>query len=213
VTPNVARFVTSPGQTSPGSVTGIVLAGGRSRRFGSDKLAADYQGRPLLHHAIARIAEVCGEVIVVLAPGDRGSDLPPEVLVVNDPTEGEGPLAGLHAGLMGAVRSDVVVVAGGDMPDLSVAVLRRMLSALDTAGVDAVALQDGERPRPLPCVLRTWPAAETAHALLHAGRRRLRDVLDTMNVTVVDEATWTVLDPGKRTFFDVDEPGDLEDGS
>jgi molybdopterin-guanine dinucleotide biosynthesis protein A len=166
-----------------------------------------------LHHAIARIAEVCGEVIVVLAPGERGGDLPPGVVVVNDLTEGEGPLAGLHAGLMGAVRSDVVVVVGGDMPDVSVAVLRRMLAELETASVDAVALQDGERARPLPCVLRTWPAAETTHALLHAGRRRLRDVLETMNLTVIDDATWTALDPGRRTLFDVDEPGDLEDGS
>ena len=36
----------------PSSITGIVLAGGRSSRFGSDKMAVDYRGRPLLFHAI-----------------------------------------------------------------------------------------------------------------------------------------------------------------
>lgn len=193
----------------PTLVSGIVLAGGRSSRFGADKLAADYRGQPLLHHAVLRVAEMCDDVIVVLAPGADGAGLPPGVRTANDATEGEGPLAGLHTGLMAAVRSDVVVVVGGDMPDLQPAVLREMVRVLDDAGVDAVALADGERARPLPCVLRTWPAADMTHALLHAGRRRLRDVLDALRIAVIDEPTWTALDPGRRTVFDVDEPGDL----
>jgi hypothetical protein len=61
----------------------------------------------------------------------------------------------------------------------------------------------------LPCALRTWPAADLTHTLLHAGRRRLRDLLDASRLAVIDEATWTTLDPGRRTVFDVDEPADL----
>lgn len=191
-------------------VTGIVLAGGRSSRFGSDKLAASYRGSPLLHHAVSRLSEVCDDVVAVLAPDDRRADVPAGARIAHDLTEGEGPLAGLHTGLMAAVRSDVVVVAGGDMPDVSTAVIRMMLQAMDDGQVDAVALEDGGRARPLPCVLRTWPAAEAAHALLHAGRRRLRDVLDALGVTVVAEPTWTALDPDRRTLFDVDTPADLD---
>src|SRR5213592_1175895 len=51
-----------------GSVAGIVLAGGSSTRFGSDKLRAPYRGRPLLHHAIAAVAAVSGDVVVVMGP-------------------------------------------------------------------------------------------------------------------------------------------------
>jgi len=189
-----------------------VLAGGRSTRFGSDKLAAIYRGVPLLHHAVLALGAVCDDVVVVLPPGVDARGLPPGVRTTNDPTEGEGPLAGLHQGLLAVVRSDVVVVAGGDMPELQPAVLTEMLRALDDAGVDAVALADGGRPRPLPCVLRTWPAADIAHTLLHAGRRRLRDVLDSLRTAVIDEDTWTALDPERRTVFDVDEPGDLAGG-
>ena len=186
-----------------------MLAGGRSTRFGSDKLAASHLGVPLLHHAIAALAALCDDVVVVLAPGAEPAGLPPGVRTTHDPTEGEGPLAGLHQGLMAVIRSDAVVVAGGDMPGLQAPVLAEMLRALEDAGVDAVALEDGGRPRPLPCVLRTWPAADVAHTLLHAGRRRLRDVLDSLPTAVIDEATWTALDPERRTLFDVDEPGDL----
>jgi len=190
-------------------VSGVVLAGGRATRFGSDKLAHPYRGQPLLHHAVHRLAEVCDDVIVVRAPGADGAGLPPGVRTVHDPTEGEGPLAGLHAGLLAAVRSDLVVVAGGDMPDLQPSVLREMLRVLEEAQVDAVALSQDARARPLPCTLRTWPAADLTHTLLHAGRRRLRDLLDASRLAVIDEATWTALDPDRRTVFDVDEPSDL----
>jgi molybdenum cofactor guanylyltransferase len=193
----------------PPLVSGVVLAGGRSSRFGADKLAVDYRGQPLLHHPIQALAEVCDEVVVVLPPGDAGVGLPPGVTIANDTAEGEGPLAGLHSGLMAAVRSDAAVVVGGDMPELQPLVLREMLRVLQDADVDAVALEDAGTPRPLPCVLRTWPAADMTHTLLHAGRRRLRDVLDALRTAVVDEATWTALDPGRLTFLDIDQPEDL----
>jgi molybdopterin-guanine dinucleotide biosynthesis protein A len=164
---------------------------------------------PLLHHAVLRLAEVADDVVVVLPPGAPGDGLPPGIRAANDPTEGEGPLAGLHAGLLAAVRSDVAIVVAGDMPEIQAAVVREMLRVLEEAGVDAVALQDGEDPRPIPMALRTWPAADAVHTLLHAGRRRLRDVLETLRTAVIDEATWTALDPQRRTLFDVDEPDDL----
>lgn len=190
-------------------IIGIVLAGGSSTRFGSDKLVAPYRGQPLLHHAALRLGEVCDEVVVVRPPGVDGTDLPPGIRTTNDLTAGEGPLAGLHTGLMSAVRADVVVVVGGDMPDLRVAVVREMLRVLEEAEVDAVVLAGDGRPRPLPCVLRTWPAADMAHTLLHAGRRRLRDLIDAMRTAVIDEATWMALDPARRSLFDIDEPDDL----
>ena len=51
-------------------VSGIVLAGGASKRFGSDKLEATLEGRSLLGRAIDAVAAVSTEVIVVVAPGD-----------------------------------------------------------------------------------------------------------------------------------------------
>jgi len=187
-----------------------VLAGGRSTRFGSDKMQALYRGIPLLHHPVLRLAEVCDEVVVVLAPGADPADLPEGVRVVHDPTEGEGPLAGAHAGLLAAVRSDVAVIAGGDMPGLEPAVLRLMVAAAEEGSVDAVVLRDGDTDRPLPLVVRTWPAAEMAHALLHAGRRSLRELARALQTTVIEERAWTALDPERRTLLDVDEPADLE---
>ncbi len=187
-----------------------MLAGGRSTRFGGDKLAATYRGIPLLHHAVLRLGEVCAEVVVVIAPDVPEPTMPvgANARFVRDAREGEGPLAGLLSGLEGA-STDLAIVAGGDMPELSTAVLLEMLRVAGEASVDAVALEDADRFRPLPSLVRVAPARAAAHALLHAGERSLRSLLDALRVAVVDEPTWTALDPGRRTLFDVDEPGDL----
>lgn len=196
--------------TSLSQTTGVVLAGGRSTRFGADKLAIEVDGVPMLHRAVLALAEVCHDVVVVLAPGVEVA-LPPGVQVTHDPTEGEGPLAGLHQGLLAAVRSDAVVVAGGDMPDLQPAVLRSMLAVLDESWAEAVVLHDGARERPLPLALRTWPAADATHVLLHAGRRALRDLVQSLRTVEIDEPTWAAIDPDHRSLRDIDEPADLED--
>jgi molybdopterin-guanine dinucleotide biosynthesis protein A len=70
-------------------------------------------------------------------------------------------------------------------------------------------LQDGPRISPLPCVLRASAAAGAAHALLHDGERSLRALLQALRTAVVDEATWTALDPERGTLFDVDLPEHL----
>jgi molybdenum cofactor guanylyltransferase len=192
-------------------VAGVVLAGGRSSRFGRDKLAEPYRGMPLLHHAALRLGEICGRIVVVLAPDAAEPPMPPGIAVTfaRDATDGHGPLAGLHAGLL-AAPSDLALVGAGDMPDLQTRVLLELLQVAEEAPVDAVALKDGDRYRPLPCVVRTAAATEAAHALLHAGRRALHDVLDALRVAVIDEATWVALDPERRTLFDVDVPSDLD---
>jgi molybdopterin-guanine dinucleotide biosynthesis protein A len=114
----------------------------------------------------------------------------------------------VHAGLL-AARNDVALVAAGDMPELQTRVLIEMLRVADEADADAVALAQGETTRPLPCIVRTTRGIDVSHALLHDGRRALRDLLDALRTAVIEEQTWVALDPGRRTLFDVDEPSDL----
>jgi len=164
----------------------------------------------MLHHAVLRAAEVAGSVVVVLAPDAPEPSMPSGVPVrfARDAAEGEGPLAGAYAGLL-AAGTELALLVAGDMPELVAPVMLEMLRVAREAPVDAVALQDGDRFRPIPSVVRAGPALDAAHVLLHGGGRRLRDLLDALRVAVVDESTWTALDPGRRTLFDVDEPGDL----
>lgn len=188
-----------------------MLAGGRSERFGRDKLVEPYRGAPLSHHAIRRLAEVCAEVVVVIAPSSPEPALPDGVRarIVRDPDEGEGPLAGARAGLL-AARSARAILAGGDMPELQTRVLIELLRVLADGSTHAAALGEGDEVRPLPCALRAAPALEAADALLRAGRRSLRELLQALHVVIVPEESWIGLDPERRTLLDVDVPADLD---
>jgi molybdopterin-guanine dinucleotide biosynthesis protein A len=196
---------------TPAGATGIVLAGGRSTRFGADKLTAIVDGVPLLHHPILRLAEVCREVVVVVAPDAAEPALPlaAPVRVVRDAVEGEGPLAGVLAGL-GACETEWALLAGGDMPELRTSVLLEMLRVAGESGAEAVALGEGGTVRPLPLVLRVEAARRAAHTLLHTGERRLRALPEALRTAVIDEPTWSALDPERGTLRDIDEAGDLD---
>lgn len=193
-------------------VAAIVLAGGASRRFGRDKLREDLGGEPLLAHAIRGLAQVAREIHVVLSPGDPSPRLPADLAVdlVRDLVAFDGPLRATARGLA-FVDTTWAVVAGGDMPELQPAVLAALLRLGSDRDASAAALGEGDRFRPLPCVLRTAQARQRAESLLAAGERSLRALLQDLSVAVLEETTWLRLDPGRRTLRDVDEPADLSD--
>jgi molybdopterin-guanine dinucleotide biosynthesis protein A len=190
--------------------SGLVLAGGRSSRFGSDKLAARIDGVTILERAVRTLAGLSDDVIVVIGPSSPEPELPGDLphRFVRDREAFHGPLAGVAAGLA-AVGADVVVVVAGDMPFVQLDVVRAMLQVAAERRAEAVALVDDGQPRPIPCVLRTEHALAAARSLLDVGERRLRALLDALPLTAIDESTWTRLDPERRTLVDVDEPGDL----
>ena len=119
-------------------VTAVVLAGGRSSRFGSDKLAFEIDGRTMLDHAVAAVGAVTSHVILVLAPG---TEMPLALASsvaghVHDSLAFEGPLAALAAALE-VIETPVALVVAGDMPRMVPAVLQRLAS---TAGADRPAV-------------------------------------------------------------------------
>jgi molybdopterin-guanine dinucleotide biosynthesis protein A len=173
-------------------------------------LREPYRGVPLLHHAVLRLSEVCLEVVVVVGPQGPEPDLPtnPGLRLARDPVEGRGPLAGLAAGLAD-IETELVLVAAGDMPDMSSSVLLEMVAQARRSGADASALEHVGTLRPLPVVFRTEPAREAAYALLERGERSLRALLNALRLTTLGESTWRPLDPQGSTLRDVDLPEDL----
>ena len=190
-----------------GRVTALILAGGRSSRFGRDKLAEPIDGRTMLDHVVDRVRDVATDVVVVTATG-ASIDLPSDVEVVHDDRPFEGPLAGLGVGLR-AVDPGVerVIVVGGDMPTVVPAVLARLVAALERR--EAAVLADEGRERPLPMAVRRSVASPSVDRLLDDGERRLRALLQHLDVEVIPYETWLVDDPAGESLRDVDVPGDL----
>jgi molybdopterin-guanine dinucleotide biosynthesis protein A len=202
-------------RSADAGVTGIVLAGGRSSRFGGDKLAATIDGTTLLERAIAALAAVADEVVVVAAPDTEppipvGLGVPARV--VHDPVPFGGPLVGALAGAR-AARGARVVVAGGDMPALAPAVLRALLAAVEgdvPPAVRAARLEAGDRLQPLPFAASTDAVRLVGAARIAEGDRALRDLLAALGAVALPEASWRPLDPAGGTLRDVDVPADLD---
>jgi molybdopterin-guanine dinucleotide biosynthesis protein A len=198
--------------TRPPAVSGIVLAGGRSSRFGSDKLIARVDGERLLDRSVAALEGLVTEIVLVTEPGATrqppgGVTVP--LRLVADPEPFGGPLVGLLAGLETA-REPLVLVVGGDMPGMVPGVLRLLVGRLMADdGRGAAVLESRGRQVPLPIALRTGAATDAARRLVGDGERRLRAILGRLATVVLDEREWRPLDPAGETLRDVDEPGDL----
>ena len=198
-----------------GGISGIVLAGGGSSRFGSDKLVAEFDGTRLLDRAVAALANAaigCSEIVVVLAPGDD-RQLPSAPLPVRralDPAINAGPLVGLLAGLEVA-REPVVIVVGGDMPTLLPDVLAALVRALIAAegSADAAVLVQRGVARPLPAALRNGAATQVARRVIGDGERSLIALLRGLTTRELAEGEWRGLDPEAATLRDIDRPEDL----
>ena len=204
-------------------VSAVILAGGRSSRFGRDKLAEPVDGRPLLEHTIDAVRPFATQIVVVRAPAAAGPgraarateadteadlSLPPDVSLVHDSVAYEGPLVGLVVGLR-AARESLVVVVGGDMPTLVASVIEALLSELDDPEIDAAILQHEGRARPLPMVVRRATGLTAAERLVEGGERRLRALGEALVTLRISEPAWRLLDPDGLTIRDVDTPADL----
>ncbi len=119
-------------------IAGLVLAGGRSRRFGREKAMALLAGRPLIDWSLMALDGVCEAVAVSAAPG-VGAGIHAlaagRAVLHDDPAHPAGPLAGLAAGLAWARNRgcDRLVCLPCDTPGVRPEHLRQLIAALDDA--------------------------------------------------------------------------------
>ncbi len=171
-------------------LSGVLLVGGASARFGSPKALARLGGETLAERAWRVLGEVCGERLAVGKAID-GLALP--FPVVDDGTEVRAPLAGVVAGLRAAANEVVLF-----LPVDCVRVDRGVLQALAAACRDVAVPQTG--PLPGAYRRRVAPALERR---LAAGELRLRDAVAQLDTAVVE------LDPA--LLVNVNEPAELPD--
>jgi molybdopterin-guanine dinucleotide biosynthesis protein A len=153
-------------------LTGVLLVGGASTRFGSPKALARFDGETLAERAWRVLGDACEERIAV---GKRGElELPFEI--VDDGTDVRAPIAGVVAGLR-AASHEVAVVLPIDVP----------LMTADALGALADACRDAAVPQtgPLPGAYRqsALPVLERA---LADDKLALRAVLEELDVATVE---------------------------
>jgi molybdopterin-guanine dinucleotide biosynthesis protein A len=157
-------------------LTGVLLVGGASRRFGSPKALAMLDGETLVDRGRRVLAEACDEVLVVGKAGELPFD------VIDDAATVRAPIAGVVAGLRAAAH-DVVVFLPVDCPRITVEVLRKL--GVACAGVDAAVPQTG--PLPGAWAKSALPLLERRLAEGPLALYRAYDELNVIEVKVAPE--------------------------
>jgi molybdopterin-guanine dinucleotide biosynthesis protein A len=194
--------------------TVVILAGGQSSRFGSNKALALLAGKPLISHVTERLSHIADETLVVIGLGERRAHyeaiLPRSAKVMNDCQEGKTPLIGIVTGLQ-AASSEYAFICACDTPFVNekvVELLFRRASGADAA----IPRWNGGQIEPLEAVYRTTPTLRAARETLTVSGQRLRVMIDklaqVMYVSVEDEVS--KLDYDLRTFFNVNSREDME---
>jgi molybdopterin-guanine dinucleotide biosynthesis protein A len=196
--------------TDDSKLTGLILAGGLSTRFGSDKASAPLEGRPLLQWVVSALGQVCSEIVIVRAAGQvlPALENAQSVRVVDDVFEARGPLAGMVAGFE-AVGAGLCAVASCDAPLLEPALLTGMAKGVGEH--DAVCGRVGGRLQPLVGVYRVEQCLLVFRRRVEEGRLAVRDALEDLDVRVLDEDELRRWDPDLRSYRGANTPAELAD--
>lgn len=196
-------------------VTGVVLAGGLSRRMGGgDKGLADLGGRPMLAHVIVRVQRQVG-ALVLNANGDPARFAHFGLPVVADTVaDFPGPLAGVLAGMRWAERHtpDVthVLTVPADAPLLPHDLVARLAEAIAASGrPGAIAVARSEAG--LHPVIALWPVALAVdlEQALDAGVRKVRLWMDRHGMVPVSFPPVAFDGRAFDPFFNANTPEDL----
>jgi molybdopterin-guanine dinucleotide biosynthesis protein A len=187
-------------------VTGILLAGGKSRRMGEDKRFLLIGERSLFDRSLSVLRSLFQDVLIVIA--QDSSPLKAGVPVLHDLVPDCGSMGGLYTGLRKASTEHVFVVAC-DMPFLNPEVIRYMVRLKSDADIVMPRLENGLQPTHALYSRRCLPVVEE---MVRSRRVKIQDIVShpSLRVRIITESELCEIDPAGRSFLNVNTPLDLE---
>jgi molybdenum cofactor guanylyltransferase len=190
----------------------IILAGGTSKGFSSDKGFLELEGKPLLSHVVEAVKCLVEEIIVVTNSQDRADtytkEVPSKVRFVVDVCESTGPLVGAMTGF-NAANGEYSALLPFDSPFVSQEVLSLLFDCC--IGKAAVIPRSTDMEcEPLHAVYHTKQALQAAKDALEEDEVDLQAMVDKLRgVRYMSMMVIKQLDPDLKTFFTVNTPLDL----
>ncbi|MFB6361684.1 MAG: molybdenum cofactor guanylyltransferase [Halobacteriales archaeon] len=194
---------------------GVILAGGRSTRFGeADKAVAELAGTPMIRRVADRLASVVDEVVVngrseqreAIEAALEGLAAPPTYAA--DPEPDQGPLFGIRTGLA-AADADCAAVVACDMPFVEPALVEFLFDRVTDHDAAVPRIGDGWY-QTTQAVYRTRPMIAACDAARDRGEGRIVAAFDDLDVREVSEAE--VLEHGPlETFDNINTPEEFQD--
>jgi len=187
-------------------VTGVLLAGGKSRRMGEDKRYLVVGEQTLLERGLGVLRSMFHEVLVVIAQDSAPLDI--DARVVRDLVPDCGSLGGIYTGLTQATTPYIFAVAC-DMPFLNQAVITQFTNRRDTADIVMARLATRLHPMHALYGKGCLPAMDQ---MIVARQLKIQALVShaSLRVQYVTEADLLSIDPSWRSFHNVNTPEDLE---
>ena len=182
-------------------VSGIVLAGGNSSRFKTDKALLKWDGEPLLLRQVRLLKSLLEEVIVAGGKRRRVDG----AIAVEDLIKGKGPLGGIHAGLK-ASSNDYNLIIPCDLPFLRGEVLSMLLDEIDGRSWVILPVVRGY-VEPLVGVYHRG-CLPHIEELLKSDRLKVTELLSLVPFKLIPEERVLRVDPDLRSFFNLNTPRD-----
>ena len=178
-------------------MNGIILAGGKSSRFGENKALARIEDQPLIERTVSLLGQFFPKVYIIANTPDDYQYLGLEIRT--DIIKDRGPLGGIHAGLTASTHFYNFVTAC-DMPFLNQHLIRYLSGNL--AGFDLVVPRFFGRLQPL-CAVYTKACLPQIERQLANGELRLTGLIKAVNSRVIEEDEITAIDPAGRSFANI----------
>jgi len=188
-------------------ITGIILAGGKSSRFGKNKALVEIEGTPLIERVIRVMGFLFPRLILVTNSPHEYAYL--ELPMHEDLIKGLGPLGGIYTGLE-AISEEAGFVVACDMPFLNRDLARHMVKV--RADFDAVVPRVDWKIESLH-TLYTKRCLPTIKGLIDSQEYQVIKFFDKIRVRFVDEDEIRAFDPQLKSFFNVNIPQDLPDAT
>lgn len=184
-------------------VAGMILAGGQNSRMGgSDKAFLTVAGQTLFERTLRLLRRCFPQIVVVSNRPEKYARF--DVEVTQDEFPGQGPLAGIHAGL-GLIRLPYAFVVACDMPFVRVEPIAFLLREL--GGHEAVIpCWDGDI-EPLHAVYAT-ALRQRMEVALRGGARAIREFLPEVRAAYIPEQIMRDVRGADESFRNVNTPED-----
>ncbi|TJY34652.1 molybdenum cofactor guanylyltransferase [Pontimicrobium aquaticum] len=181
------------------SITGIILAGGKSSRMGTDKGTLLLNEKTFIQHIIDAMNPLVNHIVIV---SDNPNHDDFEIERIEDVIKDAGPLAGLYSGLQQS-KTDYNLVVSCDVPLITTKILKQIIENYKE-GLDVIQLESNQKTMPL-IALYNKTCKQTIKQLLDKGERRVRfavSQLKTKTIMLDDNLSSALININTKEEFD-----------
>ena len=166
------------------NITGIILAGGKSSRMGTDKGFLMLNNKPFVQYSIDAVKPLVSEIIIVSDNSDYDVF---RLKRINDITKDAGPVSGIYSGLE-ASKTEYNLILSCDIPFINSEVLQKLIDAVDEPSEIIQAQSEGKTMPLIALYKRT--IKDKFKSFLEQDERRLRVAIEACQYknVVLDEA-------------------------